>query len=107
MPSTKIFHNQDCSKSREILGMLKKNQISPGVICYLDNPPSYAKLKALIKQLKLTTRDIIRKNEPAYKKLGLDDHSLKDKNLINAIYANPVLIQRPIVVQKDEIAVFG
>ena len=106
MSAIQVFHNQNCSKSREILDILKENQIATEAVNYLDNPPSHEELMILLRKLSMPIRDIIRKNEPEYKSLGLDDNSLDETSLFHAICENPILIQRPIVI-KNEVAVIG
>ena len=106
MSVIEVFHNQNCSKSREVLAMLEENQIATKTVNYLDNPPSHEDLMILLRKLNLPIRDIIRKNEPEYKRLGLDDNSLDETSLLYAICENPILIQRPIVI-KNEAAVIG
>ena len=106
MSVIEVFHNQNCSKSREVLAMLEENQIAIEAVNYLDNPPSHEDLVILLRKLNLPIRDIIRKNEPEYENLGVDDNSLDETSLVHAICENPILIQRPIVI-KNEVAVIG
>ena len=68
MSVIEVFHNQNCSKSREVLAMLEENQIATKAVIYLDNPPSQEDLMILLRRLNLPTRDILRKNEPENKK---------------------------------------
>ena len=83
--------------------MLGENQIATEAVNYLDNPPSHEDLMILLRKLNLLIRDIIRKNEPEYENLGVDDNSLDETSLVHAICENPILIQRPIVI-KSEVA---
>ena len=106
MSVIKVTHNQNCSKSREVLAMLRENQIATEAVNYLDTPPSHEDLMILLRKLNLPIRDIIRKNEPEYERLGLDDKFLDETSLVQAICENPILIQRPIVI-KNEVAVIG
>ena len=106
MSVIKILHNPNCSKSREILALLQESEIVIEVVDYLVNPPSLEELAILLRKLDLPTRDIIRKNEPAYEMLGLNDNSFDETGLLQAICENPILIQRPIII-KNEIAVIG
>jgi arsenate reductase len=93
-----IYHNPRCSKSRETLALLEEKGIAPHIVEYLKTPPSAAELKAILKALKLKPRDLMRKGEPRYAELGLKDRDLDDDALIALMVANPILIERPIVV---------
>lgn len=96
--SITIYHNPRCSKSREALQLLKDRQLEPAVVEYLKTPPDAATLRQLLDMLGLRPRELMRRKEKLYKALGLDDPSLSDEALIAAMVANPVLIERPIVV---------
>jgi len=93
-----IYHNPRCSKSRQTLALLEDNGVTPKIVTYLDTPPSAAELKRILKKLRLKPRDIMRKGEARYAELGLKDAGLKDDELIAAMVANPILMERPIVV---------
>ena len=98
MPVT-IYHNPRCSKSRETLALLEDQGITPKVVEYLKNPPNADTLKKIVKMLGLASaRDLMRKKEPPYKALQLDNPRLSESQLIMAMVKNPVLIERPIVV---------
>ena len=99
-----IYHNPRCSKSRETLALIEKKGIKPTVIEYLKTPPSAKELKALLAKLKLKPRELMRKKEPPYAALKLDNAALSEDALINAMVENPVLIERPIVVNGDKAA---
>ncbi|WP_369601810.1 arsenate reductase (glutaredoxin) [Hahella sp. SMD15-11] len=101
-----IYHNPRCSKSRQTLSLLEERGIQPKVIRYLDTPPDAATLKALLGKLGMTARELIRTKEEEYKTLGLNDPSLSEEALIEAMVAHPRLIERPIVVAGDR-AVLG
>ena len=103
--SVKIFHNPRCSKSRATLALLEQNGVTPEVIEYLKTPPSTAELRSILEMLGLAPRDLMRKNEDAYKSVGLNDTSLGNDALIAAMVANPILIERPIVVANGKAAV--
>lgn len=96
--TVKIYHNPRCSKSRQTLQLLQEKNIEPKVIEYLKTPPDQGTLKSILKQLGLSPRDVMRKNENAYKELDLADETLSDDVLIDAMVKNPILIERPIVV---------
>jgi arsenate reductase len=100
-----IYHNPRCSKSRATLALLEERGESPHVIEYLKTPPSETELKAILVALGKDPRDVIRKGEAPYKELGLDDPALSDAALIKAMVENPVLIERPIVVNGAKAAV--
>lgn len=93
-----IYHNPRCSKSRETLALLEGKGVKPKVIEYLKEPPSAAELKAILKKLGLAPRELMRRKEPPYAALKLDNPKLSDDALVKAMVANPVLIERPIVV---------
>lgn len=101
-----IYHNPRCSKSRQTLQLLEDNGVHPAVVLYLDNTPDASSLKALLAKLGIDARALLRKGEDAYKDLNLADATLDDEALIQAMVANPKLIERPIVV-KGERAVLG
>jgi len=101
---TTIYHNPRCSKSRQTLALLEERGIAPRVVDYLKTPPSAAELKTILKQLGLRPRDLMRKGEPLYAELGLKDRDLDDDALIALMVANPLLIERPIVVSGGKAA---
>ena len=96
--STKIYHNPKCGTSRNTLALIENAGIQPEVIEYLKTPPSKQTLKDLIGKMGVPVRDVIRAKEPLYLELKLDDMTLSDDVLIDAMVANPILINRPIVV---------
>ena len=100
-----IYHNPRCSKSRQTLALLDERGISPRVVDYLKTPPSAAELKTILKKLGLRPRDLMRKGEPLYAELGLKDRDLDDDALIALMVANPILIERPIVVSGGKTAI--
>ena len=99
-----IYHNPRCSKSRQALGLLRKRGIEPDIVEYLNTPPGVSELKAILSQLGLPARDLMRKGEPAYKEHGLDDQSLPEDALIEAMVKSPILIERPIVLANGKAA---
>ena len=99
-----IYHNPRCSKSRQTLALLEERGIEPTIIPYLDNPPSASTLKQILKKLALKPRQILRTGEAVYKSLHLDNDQLSDGELIQAMVDNPILIERPIVVNGDKAA---
>lgn len=95
--SVTIYHNPRCSKSRQTLSLLTERGIEPTVVAYLETPPDAATLGEILDQLGLEPRDLMRKKEAPYKDLGLADPTLSRAALIEAMVANPILIERPIV----------
>jgi len=101
-----IYHNNRCGKSRDSLALLQEKGISPTVVAYLETPPDAATLRGLLKKLGLTdARALMRKGEAEYKGLNLADPSLSQDALIDAMVANPKLIERPIVVNGNKAAI--
>lgn len=96
--SVTIYHNPRCSKSRRTLELLQERGLEPVVIEYLQTPPDAATLSELLGLLGLSPRDLMRKREAVYGELNLADGTLDDDALIAAMVANPILIERPIVV---------
>jgi arsenate reductase len=93
-----IYHNPDCGTSRNTLGLIRNAGIEPHVIEYLKTPPSRAMLKSLIARMSIAPRDLLREKGTPYHELGLGDPNLTDDQLIDAMLAHPILINRPIVV---------
>ncbi|OUR80686.1 arsenate reductase (glutaredoxin) [Alphaproteobacteria bacterium 46_93_T64] len=103
--SAKIFHNPRCSKSRQTLALLEENGVEPTVIEYLKTPPSKDELVFILEKLGMQPRDLMRKNEAEYKENGLDDTSLTTDQLIEGMIAHPKLIERPIVINGDQVRI--
>lgn len=93
-----IYHNPACGTSRNVLGLIRNAGIEPHVIEYLKTPPSRALLVRLIARAGITPRDLLREKGTPYAELGLDDKSLNDDALLDAMMAHPILINRPLVV---------
>ena len=93
-----IYHNPDCGTSRNTLGLIRNAGVEPHIVEYLKTPPSRALLVQLIERAGLTVRALLREKGTPYADLGLDDPSLTDEQLIDAMMAHPILINRPIVV---------
>ena len=100
----KIYHNPRCSKSRETLNIILENDIKPDIHLYLDNPLSIEEIKYILKLLNTSPDKIIRKNEEVYKRLNLKDAN--EITLIKMMHENPILLERPIVVSKNQ-AIIG
>ncbi|CAC9593407.1 Uncharacterized protein YfgD, not an arsenate reductase [uncultured Gammaproteobacteria bacterium] len=103
--NTIIYHNPRCTKSRLTLGILEEKGIDFEVIKYLEVPPTADELKALLVELKLDARALMRTFEAPYKDNNLDDESLSEDDLIQAMIANPILIERPIVKTSKGVAI--
>jgi arsenate reductase len=93
-----IYHNPACGTSRNTLALIRNAGIEPHVIEYLKTPPSRAMLKSLIGRMGVPLREVIREKGTPYQELGLGNPSLTDDELLDAMLAHPILINRPIVV---------
>ena len=100
-----IYHNPRCSKSRQALQLLRDKGIEPVIVQYLKTPPDKSTLKQLLGMLDMRPRQLMRTKEKEYKELGLDDDSLGDEQLIEAMVEHPRLMERPVVVNGDKAAV--
>ncbi|CAH1200486.1 arsenate reductase [Candidatus Nitrotoga sp. BS] len=98
MTNITIYHNPDCGTSRNTLAMIRNNGIEPLVIEYLKTPPSRAELVALIAAIGKPVRDVMRNKNSLFEELDLDNPKWSDDELIDFMIANPILINRPIVV---------
>jgi len=99
-----IFHNPHCSKSRETLALLRGRGIEPRIVEYLKTPPSAAELTSIVAKLGIKPEALVRKGEDVYK-AKYAGKTLSDAEWIAAMAANPVLIERPIVVAGDGAAI--
>jgi arsenate reductase len=97
-----LYHNPRCGKSRQTLELLRERGIEPTIIEYLKTPPDAEELRRILGQLSLTPRQLLRKREAA--EAGLDDAALSDDELIAGMVANPITIERPILVTADRAA---
>ena len=93
-----IYHNPDCGTSRNTLGLIRNAGIEPHIVEYVKTPPTRILLKQLIDRMGVSVRDVIREKGTPYAELGLSDPSLTDDQLLDAMMAHPILINRPIVV---------
>jgi arsenate reductase (glutaredoxin) len=98
MTDLTLYHNPLCSKSRNALTTLEARGLTPNIVRYLETPPSAAELLLLLGKLGISARELLRTGEEAYKNLGLADSTLTEAQLIEAMVANPKLIQRPIII---------
>lgn len=92
-----ILHNPRCSKSRQALQLLKDRGVEPEIVAYLKTPPDRAELGRILDLLGLAPRELMRRKEPIYQELGLDDPALGRDALIAAMTEHPILIERPVV----------
>ena len=93
-----IYHNPACETSRNVLAMIRNSGVEPHIIEYLKCPPTRALLTQLLTRAGLTVRQILREKGTPYHDLGLNDLSLSDKALLDAIETHPILMNRPLVV---------
>lgn len=93
-----IYHNPACGTSRNTLAMIRNAGIEPTVVEYLTSPPDRQTLQAMIRDAGLTVRQAIREKGTPYAELGLADPALTDDQLLDAMLAHPILINRPFVV---------
>jgi arsenate reductase len=93
-----IYHNPDCGTSRNTLALIRNAGIEPVVIEYLKQPPNQTRLLELIVASGLSIREAVRQKGTPYFELGLDAPAITNMELIEAMVANPILINRPFVV---------
>jgi arsenate reductase len=93
-----IYHNPACGTSRNTLEMIRNSGTEPEIILYLETPPSRDTLTALIAEMGISVRDLLRKNVEPYEQLGLAEDNFTDDQLIDFMLQHPILINRPIVV---------
>ena len=106
MTDLTLYHNPRCLKSRGALELLQARGLTPNVVRYLETPLNAAQIKALLKKLGISARQLLRTGEDEYKTLNLADASLSDTQLIAAIAAHPKLMERPILETADK-AIIG
>ncbi|MBX4941940.1 arsenate reductase (glutaredoxin) [Rhizobium binae] len=93
-----IYHNPACGTSRNTLAMIRNAGIEPTVIEYVNKPPSRAELVKMIADAGLTVRQALREKDTPYAELGLGNRDLSDDHLLDAMLAQPILINRPFVI---------
>jgi arsenate reductase len=94
----RIYHNPSCGTSRNTLALIRNTGVEPEVVEYLKTPPSRQELGEMIARAGLTVRDALREKEALFAELGLDDPALSDAQLLDAMVAHPILINRPFVL---------
>jgi arsenate reductase len=101
MPVT-MYHNPRCNTSRRTLALLREKGVEPNIIEYLKTPPSAGELKKILGQLKMPASKLVRKKEATA--AGIDPNALSEDALIAAMVANPIVIERPIVISGSKAA---
>lgn len=101
MEEVVIWHNPRCSKSRNALNLLEEKNIDSKVFNYLESKPTKEEITNILELLSINAKDLLRKSEAVYKQLNLKEEN--DENiLINAMVENPILIERPIIINGDK-----
>ena len=98
MTDITIYHNPACGTSRNTLAFIRNSGVEPLVILYLETPPTRDELQKLIADMGISVRELLRKNTEPYEQLGLAEDKFSDDELLDAMLAHPVLINRPVVV---------
>ncbi|MEZ5813013.1 MAG: arsenate reductase (glutaredoxin) [Rhizobiaceae bacterium] len=93
-----IYHNPRCSTSRNTLAIIREHGIEPEIVEYLKTPPDRDLIVELLAATGLSPRELVRAKQAEFSELGLDDPAVTDDQLIDAMAAHPVLIERPVVV---------
>jgi arsenate reductase (glutaredoxin) len=106
MDEIELWHNPRCTTSRNALSMLRERGVEPKVVEYLKTPPDAKRLEQVLKALKKSPREIMRKKEAVYAELDLDDTKKTDAQLVRAMAEHPILIERPIAIRRKR-AVLG
>jgi arsenate reductase (glutaredoxin) len=92
-----VWHNPQCSTSRKVLALIRARGIKPTIVDYQKTPPSAATIEAVLKELKLRPRDLLRRRGTPYMQLALGEATRSDAELIAAMVDHPILIERPVV----------
>lgn len=101
----KIYHNPRCSKSRQTLALLEEKDVDLEIVEYLKAPLDEKTLKSVLKKLDMNPMDLMRKGESVFKELSLAEKADDTQALIDAMVANPILIERPIVLANDKASI--
>ncbi|MEX1166605.1 MAG: arsenate reductase (glutaredoxin) [Hydrogenophaga sp.] len=96
--SITVYHNPQCGTSRNVLAMVRNSGVEPTVVEYLKTPLNAAQLTALVQQLNMPVRDLLRQKGTPYDELGLGEAHWTDPQLIKQIAAHPILMNRPVVI---------
>lgn len=97
--SVMIYHNPKCSTSRNVLAIIRAAGEEPEIVEYLKDPPARERLAELITMMGISARELLRRKGTRFEELGLGDQSLPDEALLDAMTADPILVNRPIVVR--------
>ena len=100
-----IWHNPRCSKSRQTLELLRSRGVEPKVVEYLKTPPSIGEIRRVLDLMGVSPHALVRSGETAYRDEGLSKET-SDNTLVEAMFHNPILIERPVVIT-DDTAVLG
>lgn len=103
--TVRILHNPRCSKSRDTLALLQQHGIDPEIILYLETPPDSRQLADICRKLAIRPRQLLRSGEAEFAQLGLENETLSDADLLNAMHSHPRLIERPIVLSQGKAAI--
>jgi len=98
MTDITIYHNPACGTSRNTLALIRNSGVEPSVILYLETPPARDELQKMIADMGISVRALLRKNTEPYVQLGLAEDRFSDDELLDAMLAHPILINRPVVV---------
>ena len=98
----RIFYNPNCSKCRLTMGILNDKGVQTSVVEYLNTPPNNAELNEVLDLLGIEPRELMRKHETPYKENNLDNPDLSREQLIQAMIDNPILIERPIIINGNK-----
>jgi arsenate reductase len=101
-----VYEKPTCTKCREMDHFLRENGVSFDKVNYYVEPLTKKQLKDLIRKMKISPRELLRKSEPIFRELGLAKDEFTDDQLIALMIEHPDLMQRPIV-ERGERAVLG
>ena len=100
MEQITIYHNPKCGTSRNVIAMIRNSGIEPDIIYYLETPPSREKIVQLLRDMKISVRELLRQKDTPYDELDLDNKKWSDDQLIDFIVQHPILMNRPIVITR-------
>ncbi len=95
--SVVVWHNAKCATSRKVVELIRATGVEPVLVDYVNNPPSGAEIRSVLKAAGLHARELLRRRGTPYEALGLDDPTLGDAALIAAMVEHPLLLERPVV----------
>ena len=98
MSPVTLYHNPNCSTSRNALALLRERGIEPAIVDYLGHPLDVTALRKLVARVGVPLRELLRTKEAAYQELGLDQPAVSDAQILLAVAQHPQLLNRPIVV---------